>query len=103
MECLNAVTGWKLTLEDVFTIGRRVINQLRVFNFRHGMKKEDERPSTRYGSVPADGPAEGKNIMEKWDWMIENYYTLMGWDPKTGKPLPKTLEKLGLEELITDV
>jgi aldehyde:ferredoxin oxidoreductase len=35
--------------------------------------------------------------------MIENYYTLMGWDPKTGKPLPKTLEKLGLEELINDV
>jgi len=102
LECLNAVTGWNLALEDAFTIGRRVINQLRVFNFRHGMKKEDERPSTRYGSVPVDGPAEGKNIMEKWDWMIENYYTLMGWDAKTGKPLPKTLEKLGLEELIND-
>jgi aldehyde:ferredoxin oxidoreductase len=41
--------------------------------------------------------------MEKWDWMLENYYTLMGWDPKTGKPLPETLKKLGLEELIKDL
>lgn len=100
LECLNAVTGWNLSLEDVFTIGRRVINQLRIFNFSHGMKKEDERPSKRYGSVPVDGPAKGKNIMEKWDWMLENYYTLMGWDPKTGKPLPETLKKLGLGDLI---
>ena len=99
LDCLNAVTGWELTLEDIFTIGRRVINQLRMFNFRHGMKKDDERPSKRYGSIPVDGPARGKNIMEKWDQMIKNYYTLMGWHPETGEPLPETLKKLGLEEL----
>jgi len=103
LECLNAVTGWGLTLEDAFTIGRRVINQLRMFNFRHGMKKESERPSKRYGSVPIDGPAQGKNIMEKWDWMLENYYRLMGWNTETGKPLPGTLERLGLSELIKDL
>ena len=103
LDCLNAVTGWSLTLEDAFTIGRRVINQLRVFNLLHGMRKEDERPSKRYGSVPVDGPAKDKNISEKWDWMMENYYTLMGWDPKTGMPLPETLEKLGLGELIKEL
>jgi aldehyde:ferredoxin oxidoreductase len=41
--------------------------------------------------------------MEKWDWMVENYYNLMGWDPKTGKPLPETLEKLDLHEIIKDL
>jgi len=103
LDCLNAVTGWRLSLDDAFTIGRRVVNQLRMFNFRHGMKKEDDRPSKRYGSIPVDGPAQGKNIMEKWDWMVENYYSMLGWDPKTGKPLPETLKKLGLEELIKDL
>ncbi|MBU2228278.1 MAG: hypothetical protein KJ936_11565 [Proteobacteria bacterium] len=103
LECLNAVTGWQLTLDDAFTIGRRVINQLRMFNFRHGMKKEDERPSKRYGSVPIDGPAQGKNIMEKWNGMLENYYKSMGWDTETGKPLPETLKKLGLSELMKDL
>ena len=100
LACVNAVTGWNLTLEDAFTIGRRVINMLRMFNFRHGLKKEDEHPSVRYGSTPVDGPAKGKSIMEKWDLMKEQYYTQMGWDPQTGKPLPQTLEKLDLKELI---
>ncbi|MBU2227487.1 MAG: aldehyde ferredoxin oxidoreductase C-terminal domain-containing protein, partial [Proteobacteria bacterium] len=103
LACLNAVTGWELTLDDAFTIGRRVINQLRMFNFRHGMKKEDERPSKRYGSVPIDGPAQGKNIMEKWNSMLENYYKSMGWNTETGKPLPETLRNLGLPELIKDL
>jgi aldehyde:ferredoxin oxidoreductase len=103
LACLNAVTGWHLTLEDVFTVGRRIVNQLRVFNLRHGMKKEDERPSKRYGSTPIDGPARGKDVMQKWSAMLKNYYTRMGWDPKTGKPLPETLRSLGLEELIKDL
>ena len=102
LECFNAVTGWNWTLEDAFTLGRRIINLLRVFNFRHGMKIEDEKPSRRYGSIPVDGPAKGKNIMEKWPQMVENYYRLMGWDPKTGEPLPETLEKLDLKDIIKD-
>ncbi len=103
LACVNAVTGWTLALEDAFTVGRRVVNQLRIFNLRHGMKTADERPSKRYGSIPVDGPAKGKNIMEKWEGMLENYYTLMGWDSKTGRPLPETLKRLGLEELTKDL
>ena len=103
LECLNAVTGWEMTLDDAFTVGRRVVNQLRVFNFRHGMRKEDERPSRKYGSVPIDGPAKGKDIMEKWGLMLEVYYDEMGWDRETGKPLPQTLRDLGLEDLIADL
>lgn len=103
LACFNAATGRQWTLEDGFTLGRRVVNLLRVFNFRHGLRPEDERPSVRYGSVPVDGPAKGVDIMAKWDWMVENYYTLMGWDPQTGKPLPATLEKLDLKELVKDL
>ena len=102
-ECVNATAGWNWTLDDAFTLGLRIVNQLRVFNFRHGLDIRDERPSTRYGSVPVDGPAKGKNIMEKWDDMVKNYFSLMGWDPNTGKPLPETLEKLDLKEIINDL
>jgi len=103
LECFNAATGWNWSMDDIFTLGKRIVNQLRVFNFRHGLKKEMERPSTRYGSPPVDGPAKGVDIMAKWDWMVENYYTRMGWDPETGKPLPETLEKLGLGEIVKDL
>ncbi len=33
VECVNAITGRNLTVGDAQTIGRRIINQLRVFNF----------------------------------------------------------------------
>ena len=103
LACLNAVTGWNWSLDDAFTAGKRIVNLLRVFNLRHGMEMEDERPSKRYGSVPVDGPNQGKDIMTRWTWMVQNYYRLMGWDEKTGTPLPETLRKLGLDELIEDV
>ena len=32
MPILNAVTGWELDTDDALTIGRRIVNQLRVFN-----------------------------------------------------------------------
>ena len=103
VECVNAVTGWNLSISDAMTIGRRIINQLRVFNFRHGLHTDVEGPSVRYGSTPVDGPCQGKAIRPNWEYMKQNYYSLMGWDQKTGKPLPETLRALGLEELIKDL
>jgi aldehyde:ferredoxin oxidoreductase len=103
VDALNAVTGWDFDVKEALEVGRRAVNLLRVFNFRHGLTKEIETPSVRYGSTPVDGPHRGKSIMPNWESMRSNYYHNMGWDPETGKPLPKTLEKLGLERLIPDL
>ena len=103
LECLNAITGWDFTIPEAMDVGRRTINQLRVFNFRHGLTKEIEAPSPRYGSTPVDGPAKGIAIMPHWESIRSNYYKHMGWDPETGKPLSETLEKLGLGHLIKDL
>jgi aldehyde:ferredoxin oxidoreductase len=69
IDCLNAATGRGFTLPDIMTIGRRIINQLRVFNFRHGLDPALEAPSFRYGSTPTDGPAQGKAIGPYFEWM----------------------------------
>ena len=29
---------------------------------------------------------------------MQKYWEAFGWDPKTGKPLEKTLEQLGIEQ-----
>jgi aldehyde:ferredoxin oxidoreductase len=100
LACCNAATGWDWKMEDAFALGRRIVNLLRVFSLDHGLDVKNERPSVRYGSVPVDGPNKGKNIMEKWEMMVNNYYTLMGWDPATGAPLPETLKNAGLSELL---
>ncbi|MFB3884858.1 MAG: aldehyde ferredoxin oxidoreductase family protein [Thermodesulfobacteriota bacterium] len=103
VDCLNAVTGRNLTVPDALKIGRRIINQLRVFNFRHGLDPALEAPSLRYGSTPADGPLQGKSIEPYFQWMKSFYFELMGWDRETGKPLPRTLDSLGLTRLIPDL
>jgi aldehyde:ferredoxin oxidoreductase len=103
VDALNAITGWDFTLQEAMDTGRRILNQLRVFNFRHGLTRDMEAPSVRYGSVPVDGPAKGRDIMARWDDLRRNYYERMGWDPESGRPLPETLEKLGLGHLIPDL
>jgi aldehyde:ferredoxin oxidoreductase len=103
VDCLNAVTGWEFTISDAMEAGLRAINQLRLFNFRHGLTKEMEAPSVRYSSTPVDGPAKGMGIADHWDMIRRHYYKQMGWDPETGKPLPDTLDRLGLGGLIKDL
>ncbi len=97
--CLNAVTGWDMTVEEAVVVGQRASNLLRLFNLKHGLDPASERPSPRYGSTPVDGPAKGRNVLEHWDWMVRHHRQAMGWDPETGEPLPQTLLALGLEKL----
>jgi len=101
---LNAATGWDFTIEEAMDVGRRAVNTLRAFNLRHGIGPEmDGLPSTRYCSVPVDGPNAGKDIKPHWDWMLHNYYEQMGWDKETGTPLPYTLKQLGLQKVAADL
>ncbi|MFX0195810.1 MAG: aldehyde ferredoxin oxidoreductase family protein [Candidatus Hodarchaeota archaeon] len=101
-EAFNAATGLNLSLSEIINTGKRIVNTLRIFNIRNGLIPDMEAPSSRYGSTPIDGPAEGIGIMKHWNLIRETYYRLMGWDPDTGRPLPKTLNDLGLEDLIQD-
>ncbi|MBN2062701.1 MAG: hypothetical protein JW882_20030 [Deltaproteobacteria bacterium] len=103
LDCLNAATSWDFDIPKAMDAGRRIINLLRVFNFRHGLTKDVERPSIRYGSTPVDGPVDGISVMPHWEAARRNYYEQMGWDGETGKPLPQTLERLGLDHIIKDL
>ena len=97
VEALNAATGWDFTLDEAMTLGKRTVNLLRMFNFRCGLTKDEEAPSQRYGSAVPDGPFKGLSTTQDWEKIRTRYYELMGWDTNTGKPLPETLKKLGLE------
>jgi len=99
-QAVNAATGWNMDVQEAMTVGRRAANLARAFNLRHGISAELDAPSMRYGSTPLDGVAAGRGIMPHWDKMLHNYYNLMGWDEKTGKPLPQTLSSLGLDFVI---
>jgi hypothetical protein len=40
--------------------------------------------------------------MSSWEKIVNQFYSDMGWDPMTGKPLPDTLRILGLDHLIEE-
>ncbi len=102
-EAVSAITGWTFTPEEAKAVGLRIVNLMKVFNIRSGIARDLDYPSARYGSTPVDGPTKGISIMPHWETMLENYYVLMGWEVKTGKPLPETLNRLGLEYVQKDL
>jgi aldehyde:ferredoxin oxidoreductase len=103
LDVFNAVTGWSFTAKQAQDVGFRLTNLFRAFNLRHGIDIAQEQPSPRWSSSPVDGPFKGTSIRPHWENMLKNYYQLMGWDRKTGKPLPETLKTLGLENIIDDL
>lgn len=82
--------------------GLRIVNLARVYNAKAGHTRALDAPSPRYGSAPIDGPFAGQSIMPLLNQMLDIYYKKMGWDVETGKPLPETLTRLGLDHTIKD-
>ena len=102
-EAVSAATGWDFTTPEGMDVGKRIVNLLRCFNMRHGHTAAMDAPSPRYGSAPADGPSKGISIIPQWHELRNKYYEGMGWDKDTGKPLPETLKRYGLEYAATEL
>jgi aldehyde:ferredoxin oxidoreductase len=100
---LEAATGWTYTVEESIRFGKKVGAVARATYLRCGWKPELEMPSKRYSSTPVDGPAKGQSIAAGWDTMLDIWYRDVGYDRKTGKPLPETLQGLGLDWLAKEL
>jgi aldehyde:ferredoxin oxidoreductase len=96
---LSAATGWYYTVAEAMRFGRRAAAINRATALRCGLGPALETPSFRYGSTPSNGPAAGHAVSAQWDAMVETWYKEVGYDRKTGKPLPQTLKELGLDWL----
>ena len=100
---LNAVTGWEFTEEEAKRTTMRIDTLMRAFNVRHGVDPNTEKPSPRYGSAQVDGPVKAKSVMPYWEEILDLFYNKMGWDRKSGKPLPETLHRLDLDFVVADL
>ncbi len=103
IDVFNAITGWDFTIAEAVEVGDRIAQLLRAFNLRHGVPLESEVPSPRYWSTPVDGPVAGVSIQPHWEPMMDSYYRHMGWDRASGRPLPETLRRYGLDEVVADL
>ena len=94
VELLRPVTGWDMDWEEGLRAGRRILTLRQAFNIREGLGPDDFRLPKRFEEPLSSGPAAGNDV--PFERMREDYFSAMGWDPKTGVPLPETLAELGL-------
>jgi aldehyde:ferredoxin oxidoreductase len=104
-ELLSLAFDEPISVEDLMVAGRRIVTIERCFNVREGgLREEDKLPWRMMNDPVPDGPTKGMVMdQKKLDGLLDEYYTLHGWDLPTAVPLRSTLEALGLLELCGDV
>ena len=103
-ELVETLTGWEVGRDDMIQIAGRIINVYKALNVRAGIGRESDYPPDRMFEPIPEGPHRGKCLDRvKYDKMLNEYYKLHNWDPKTGIPTRETLQYLGLREVAKDL
>jgi aldehyde:ferredoxin oxidoreductase len=98
---LGAITGLEYDVCELMTVGERINNLARVFNVREGISRSDDYLPPRFATNMLSGASAEQTIPKQdLDKMLNEYYSLRGWDQKTGEPTAETLRRLGLEHTI---
>jgi aldehyde:ferredoxin oxidoreductase len=94
---LAAVTGWDTGVKEQMTVAERILTIARLFNIRDGFTAADDVLPQRFFQPKTDGALADKPLDPvKFEWAKRHYYTLMGWDARTGIPTPEKLEELDI-------
>jgi aldehyde:ferredoxin oxidoreductase len=100
---LKASTGVEFSLERLNEISDRILNLVRgIWVREYGARWSrdlDVGPMRWFKNPLTEGPMKGSMLnLEKYHTMLDSYYQKRGWD-KNGVPKKETLEKLGLDDV----
>jgi len=96
-DILSHYIGQRLDPQDLLRLGERILTTKRIMNLRLGATVQDDRLPKHLLKPLPDGPAAGS--VPDLDRQLREYYSLRGWDPKTGHPSMEKMRALGLESL----
>ena len=101
LSLLSAITGREHDRAEFAKTGERIFNLEKLFNYREGFRREDDRlPDRFFEDAFTIGPKKGSVIdRAKFDAMLAQYYKDRGWDPDTTKPGESKLKELGLDSI----
>ena len=92
-----AVTGWNTGVAEQMRVAERVLTVGRLFNVREGFTNNDDVLPPRYYEPKMDGVLSASGLDRvKQEEARNYYYVLMGWDIRTGIPLPEKVAELGI-------
>ena len=98
VEIVNAVTGWKMTIRDLLDIGMRRIYLMRIFNYREGFTRIDDKLPRKLFHPLIGGATDGVKLKTSdFENALDAYYEQMGLQKESGKPLVEMLKTLNLE------
>jgi aldehyde:ferredoxin oxidoreductase len=97
---LSAATGGPPDVEWWQRAGERAFQLKRAFNNRLGVRRGNDRLPERLLLPMANG-TEGN--LPRMDILLDEYYQHRDWDWQTGRPSPKKLVELGLEEVAEEL
>ncbi len=97
---LKAATGSALRPEDLLCIGDRINALHRAYNWRCGIRREDDTMPVRAMTPLKEGGAAGK--VPDLAAQLERYYRLRRWEAD-GRPSRAVLLELGLEDAAADL
>jgi len=102
-DAFNACTGANWSFAKCQEKGERILNMMRAFNVMQGRTREHDESVIQYFTDIASGATAGveqRNLdRSKFVPLLERFYTLAGWDVKTGWPTRAKLESLGLKDI----
>ena len=77
-EILRLITGRYFEIERLKEVGKRIVEETRIFNIREGLRRKDDGLPERFYSEPLPETQEVVD-REELELLVERYYQLRGW------------------------
>ena len=100
-ELVSNATGMDINEDELTTIANRIVNLVRAYNVRRGLRREDDTLPKIYFKRDPVPPRQKVNPVLFNQW-LDRFYELRGWN-KEGVPTKETLEKCGLDYVYEDL
>jgi len=100
---LSALWGEEVSTDELLHIGRRIVTLEKCFNVREGATRDLDRLPWRLEHEESPDREGAINATEEMRRMLDEYYTLHGWDLATSWPTEETLRGLDLGEVADEL
>jgi len=98
---IEAVTGWKYTVEEAYNIGLRSYTMRHAFNLREGFFRDHwdlpDRITGQNGKMQTKGPHAG--VVVDSVRLANNFFSELGWNLDTAVPPREWFEKLNMADV----